>query len=145
MSDHKPLSEDKQAITCLHCGRIQEVGRRAMSMTCRFCNKALKLEDVQFKGYEARRVVETCGVVTVERKGNLITDRVTCGGMIVRGKVKGAVTSRGPVLVGPEAEIKGDVNAPTLAVGAGAILEGHYDIGPKPDLSMPQLPSPSES
>ncbi|MBV8781653.1 MAG: polymer-forming cytoskeletal protein [Phycisphaerae bacterium] len=145
MPDHaQPLSEDKQAITCLHCGRMQEVGRRAMSVTCKFCHKALKLEDVQFKGYEARRVVETCGVVTIERKGNLITDRVTCGGMIIRGKVKGAVTSRGPVLVGPEAEIKGDVNAPTLAVGAGAILEGYYDIGPKPDMTMPQLPAPAD-
>ena len=145
MSDFsKPLSEDKQAITCLHCGRMQEVGRRAMSVTCRYCNKALKLEDVQFKSYEARRVVETCGVVTVERKGNLITDRVTCGGMIVRGKVKGTINSRGPILVGPEAEIKGDVNAPTLAVGAGAILEGQYDIGPKPDLTMPQLPAPTD-
>ena len=115
-----------------------------MSVTCKFCHKSLKLEDVQFKGYEARRVVETCGGVTVERKGNLITDRVTCGGMIVRGKVRGAVTSRGPVLVGPEAEIKGDMSAPTLAVGAGAVLEGRYDIGPKPDMSMPQLPSPAE-
>jgi cytoskeletal protein CcmA (bactofilin family) len=46
--------------------------------------------------------------------------RVQCGGLIVRGKLKGSVVSRGPVLVGPEAEIKGDVTAPALAVGAGA-------------------------
>jgi hypothetical protein len=35
------------------------------------------------------------------------------------------------VLVGPEAEIRGDVSAPSLAVGAGAILEGKYNIGPQ--------------
>jgi cytoskeletal protein CcmA (bactofilin family) len=32
-------------------------------------------------------------------------------------------------LVGPEADIKGDVTAPTIAVGAGAVLEGNYEIG----------------
>jgi cytoskeletal protein CcmA (bactofilin family) len=47
----------------------------------------------------------------------------------VRGKVKGAIVSRGPVLVGPEAEIRGDVKAPTIAIGAGAILDGNYEIG----------------
>jgi len=51
--------------------------------------------------------------------------------LVVLGKIKGTVLSRGPVLVGPEAEIRGDVTAPRLAVGAGAILEGNYDIGPK--------------
>jgi hypothetical protein len=35
------------------------------------------------------------------------------------------------VLVGPEAEIKGDVTAPAMAVGAGAILHGRYEVGPK--------------
>ena len=43
-------------------------------------------------------------------------DKVHCGGMIVRGKVKGTVESHGPVLIGPEAEVKGDVTAPTLSI-----------------------------
>jgi len=98
--------DDAAQIVCLHCRRVQNVSRRA------------------------RRSIETCGVVTVERKGNVVTDRVLCGGLIVRGKVKGTVTSGGPVLVGPDAEINGDVAAPSLAVGAGAILEGNYNIGP---------------
>ena len=57
---------------------------------------------------------------------------MVCGGLVVRGKIKGNVTSRGPVLVGPDGEIKGDVTAPTLAVGAGAVLDGKYIIGPMP-------------
>ena len=49
--------------------------------------------------------------------------------------LKGAVeaASEGlikPTLVGPEAEVTGDVSAPILAVGAGAVLEGRYAIGP---------------
>jgi hypothetical protein len=122
--------EDSQQIICLHCRQTQLVARRAISVVCKFCHKSLKLEDVAFKDYQARRAIETCGVVTVEKKGNVIADRILCGGMIVRGKVKGNITSGGTVLVGPDAEIKGDVTAPALAVGAGAILEGDYRVGP---------------
>ena len=121
--------EDRQTINCLFCGKSQEVARRAMSITCKFCNKSLKLEDIAIKQYEARRLIATLGVVTIEKKGSAITDAIKCGGLIVRGKVKGAIEAQGPVLIGPEAEVKGDVKAPTLAVGAGAVLEGQYKIG----------------
>lgn len=132
-----PLPDDRTAINCLYCGKTIEIGRKALSITCKFCHKPLKLEDVQIKAYEARRNIDTCGVVTVEKKGNAVVDRMLCGGAIIRGKVKGEITSRGPVLVGPEAEIVGNVTAPTLAVGAGAILQGKYEIG-KQDAGKPQ-------
>ena len=124
-----PGNDDQISIVCLYCRKAQQVARRALSVTCRHCNKSLRLEDIPIKDYHARRSIETCGVVTVEKKGNIVSERVLCGGLIVRGKVKGKITSQGPVLVGPEAEIKGDVTAPSLAVGAGAILEGDYEIG----------------
>ena len=123
-------SDDKHTIVCLYCGKPQEVARRAMSITCKFCHKPLKLEDIAVKQYEARRQLATCGVITVEKKGSAVAD-IKCGGLIVRGKVKGTVESMGPVLIGPDAEVKGDVTAPTLAVGAGAVLDGRYEIGQK--------------
>jgi hypothetical protein len=126
--------DDGISIVCLHCHQPQQAARRAMSIVCKFCHKSLKLEDLPIKDYQARRSIETVGIVTVEKKGQIVSDRVLCGGMVVRGKVKGNVKSNGPVLVGPEAEIRGDVEAPTLAVGPGAILEGQYSIG------YPQVP-----
>jgi hypothetical protein len=132
-----PRPDDLTSVECLYCGKRMDVGRKAMSITCKFCHKPLKLEDIQIKQYEARRSIDTCGIVTVEKKGNVISDRINCGGLIVRGKVKAAVRSSGPVLVGPEAEIKGDVTAPKLAVGAGAVLDGRYEIGPKPEPLSP--------
>jgi hypothetical protein len=126
-----PKPDEAASILCLYCRKPLEVGRNALSVTCKHCHKPLKLEDIQFKQYEARREIGTCGIVTIEKKGNVVSDKIRCGGMIVRGKVKGHITSHGPVLVGPEAEIKGDVSAPTMAVGAGAILEGRYEIGGK--------------
>ena len=140
-----PLPDDRQVIVCLYCDKPQEVGRKTISLTCKYCHKPLKLEDIRFQAYQARRTIETLGVVTVEKKGNVVADKVVCGGLIVRGKVKGTVLSRGPVLVGPEAEIKGDVSAPSLAVGSGAVLEGRYDIRPQSDKSRPMLPGPNGS
>jgi hypothetical protein len=137
-----PAPDDRQVVVCLYCARPQEVGRKTLSMTCKFCNKSLRLEDIRFKEYQARRSIETCGIVTVEKKGNVITERIQCGGLVVRGKVKGNVQSRGPVLVSPEAEIRGDITAPTLAVGAGAILEGRYNIGPEPAKNPPMKALP---
>jgi hypothetical protein len=123
-------TDDRINIVCLHCLKAQQVARRAMTVVCKYCHKSLRLEDLPFKTYEARRSIETCGVVTVEKKGHIVADRVMCGGLVVRGKIKADITSRGPVLVGPDAEITGNVIAPTLAVGAGAILEGKYKVGP---------------
>jgi hypothetical protein len=122
-------SGDRATIHCIYCSKPQEVSTRAQTITCKFCYKPLKLKDEAISRYEARRAVETVGIVTVEKKGHVIADRIVCGGLIVRGKVKATIKSRGPVLVGPEAEIKGDVTAPSLAVGAGAVLEGNYAIG----------------
>lgn len=124
-----PPPEDRVTITCLYCAKPQEISRRAMTVTCKFCNRSLRIEDIRIKEYQARRNIDTCGIVTVEKKGNVVVDKILCGGLIARGKIKGSIVSRGPVLVGPEAEIRGDVKAPSLAVGAGAILDGNYEIG----------------
>lgn len=106
-----------------------------MTITCKYCSKSLKLEDITIRGYEARRNIDTCGIVVIEKKGQVNADRILCGGLVARGRIRGSITSRGPVLVGPEAEIRGDVNAPTLAVGAGAVLHGFYRIGVDPEVT----------
>jgi len=123
--------DDLRTITCLFCQKQQEVSRRAMSITCKHCHKPLKLEDISITKYEGRRLVATCGVVAVEKNGNVIAEMIKCGGMVVRGRLKGAVESQGPVRIGPKAEVRGDVTAPALEVDAGAVLEGQYEIGPK--------------
>ena len=124
-----PPPDDRMTIVCLYCGKPQEIGRKTLTLTCKFCHKRLVVEDIKIARYEAKRAIETCGVITVEKKGQVVADRMVCGGLVARGKIKAAVTSRGPVMVGPEAEIRGDVTAPTLAVGAGAVLHGRYRIG----------------
>src|SRR5258706_92076 len=56
---------ERKVVVCLYCDKQQEVGRKTLSMTYKFCNKSLRLEDLRFKKYQARRTIETCGIVTV--------------------------------------------------------------------------------
>lgn len=125
-------SEDKQRVVCIHCHHPNEISRRAISVTCQSCRKSLRLDEVRIKDYQARRIVESCSTVTVERKGDLRAEKILCAGAILRGKTKGEVLSTGPVLIGPEAEHIGGVTAPSIAIPSGAILEGFYRIGPTP-------------
>ena len=150
-NDPQYRPEDRQTIVCLYCGKPQEVAKRAMTVTCKFCSKPLRLEDIVVKAYQARRTIDTCGIVVIEKKGQIVSDKILCGGMVVRGQVKGAIVSRGPMLVGPEAEVRGDVTAPTVAIGLGAVLSGFYKVGQKeiavqqhvPDFAVsPELTSP---
>lgn len=121
--------EDRQTIICLYCAKTQEVSRRAITVSCRYCGKPLKLEDIVIRDYVARRAIETCGIVVVEKKGQVVADRILCSNLVVRGRVKGAVVCRETAYVGNEAEIRGDVTAHSIAVGAGAVLQGYYKIG----------------
>ena len=49
-NDQNFRPEDRQTIVCLYCAKPQEVSRRAMTITCKFCSKSLKLEDITIKG-----------------------------------------------------------------------------------------------
>jgi hypothetical protein len=125
-----PVPSDRQAILCLHCGKAQEVGKKAMSVTCKFCSKPLKIEDVKITRYEARRVIEACGTVTIDKKGHVVSD-IRCVNLQLKGKLKGDVVGLSKVEVAADAELKGDVTAGSLNVAPGAMLEGFYRIGHK--------------
>jgi hypothetical protein len=124
-----PLN-DQVEIVCLYCHKAQPASRRALSIPCHFCHKTLRLEDLAFGGYEARRVIETCGTVIIEPNGNLIVDRIACGDLVVRGRLKGAIWCRGTVWAQSTADLRGDVTASSLRVDGGARLAGQYAIGP---------------
>ncbi|HEY3242171.1 MAG TPA: polymer-forming cytoskeletal protein [Phycisphaerae bacterium] len=124
-----PSRTDGKVILCTYCDQPQEVGRKAQTITCRFCYKRLNLEDAHIKQYEAHRAIETCGSVLIDKKGTVVAERLHCASLTVRGKLKANVISRGAVQVATTAEIRGDVAAPRIAIDAGAVLEGRYHIG----------------
>jgi hypothetical protein len=121
--------DDGRVILCTYCDKSQGVSRLAKTITCRYCYKRLNLEDANIQHHDARRALETCGSVVVDKKGTVIAGRVHCASLEARGKIKADVISRGPVKVAAGAEIKGDVTAPAISVAAGAVLQGHFVIG----------------
>jgi len=121
--------DDRLCIRCFHCDAPQQVSRRALTVNCKSCHKTLKIEPITIKDYQARRAIETCGTLTIERKGNVFADRIACGSLVLRGRLRGHVVSRGPVAVAAEAELRGSITAPSIAVGEGAIIEADWKIG----------------
>ena len=99
-----------------------------MSLPCRFCHKPLNLEDILITGYAARRVIETCGSITIEQKGDVTVNCLMCASLMLSGKLKGSVVSLGPVTIGASAILRGDVTAPVVNIAPGARLEGKLAI-----------------
>ena len=130
-------------IACYHCGRDQEVGRRAMTVTCKHCSKPLQVSDVQVKKYDARREIRTVGTIVVEKKGKVVAKSVECGGLVARGEVTsnsgGKTVVRGAILAGPKSTLAGTVEARSIEVSEGASLEGFFLIG-KDHMTPPPPP-----
>jgi cytoskeletal protein CcmA (bactofilin family) len=72
----------------------------------------------------------TAGIVTVAKKGTLIAE-VRAEGVVVKGEIKGPVTSRGPVSLEKGGRIFGNVTSPTLKVQEGSQLVGMVVTGPR--------------
>jgi cytoskeletal protein CcmA (bactofilin family) len=139
----RPALTEAISIACYHCGHRQDVGRKAQTVTCSKCHKPLQVSDVQVKRYDARREVRTVGTVVVEKKGQIVADRVECGGLIARGqiKTKHATTVRGSLLVGPKASLAGTVEAYCVSVEEGAEVDGYFCVG-KEHMTPPPPPPP---
>lgn len=123
-----------------------------MSTSCPKCYKGLVIEDVVIKTAHAVRKVQTCGKVLVEAKGRLIATSVEAAqGVEVQGVLEGNVVSGGPVRIGPGAQWKGDLKAPSLRVELGArIARGYFvipddSLAPKEDADPPVASAPTKS
>lgn len=115
-------------VHCTYCGKACDVSQRAMSVFCPHCRKRLILEDFKIKTYYAVREFFTCGNIIVEKKGHVVAP-LRAGTLTVKGKVQGSVTAQGPVNIAKTGSFKGDIEAPTLHIEGGAIIEGFLRIG----------------
>ncbi|MFQ5494329.1 MAG: polymer-forming cytoskeletal protein [Phycisphaerae bacterium] len=116
-------------VICTRCDHPTEVPQRAMSIFCPHCKKRLILEDFKIRTYYAVREFFTCGDIVVERKGHVVAP-VRVGTLTVKGTLRGTVTARGPISVRKKGSLTGDVEAPSLVVENGAMLDGFVRIGP---------------
>ncbi|MFI5381399.1 MAG: polymer-forming cytoskeletal protein [Tepidisphaerales bacterium] len=128
----KSSSLDLRTIVCIYCRKSQPVGTQTLSIPCRFCQKNLVVEDITISGYAARRVIETCGTVIIEAKGDVTANCVTCAALRLNGRLKADVVSLGPVTIAASGILQGNITAPFLSVAEGARLRGRCAIGGKP-------------
>jgi cytoskeletal protein CcmA (bactofilin family) len=100
-----------------------------MSVFCRHCSRRLVVEDFQIKNFHASRTFDTCGTVTVEKRG-MLAALVRVQNLVVKGKVKGDIEARERVEVHRTGEVLGNVTAPALVVQTGGLIQGDVRIGP---------------
>lgn len=112
-------------IVCSHCGHDFVVGGRAMTLTCPSCYQPLTLEDVIVKTVRWGGRIETCGMLVVERRGQVFAKSVRSSlGIEIAGVLQADVRTNGPVIIRDRARFKGDCAAPRIHIEEGAIVEG---------------------
>jgi hypothetical protein len=116
-------------VFCTHCGAVNTVPQRAMSVFCVHCQKRLILEDLVIRSYQALSSYVTCGDVIVEKAGR-VRATIQANNLTVHGIVEGEVQTRGRVEIAASGSLVGAVHAPALRVADGARLVGYCEIRP---------------
>ena len=111
----------RRMIRCYYCGTESEVSGKTLSTACPGCHKAIKIEDVTVKTYMPVNDLQTCGKITITKRGRVAAKQVKSGeGVDCQGTVEGAIETEGAVELGPKSEWKG----PLLVCSSLRIVEG---------------------
>ena len=128
MQTHVP----QRTVRCYHCKGETILSRAARSATCPKCYKGLVLDDITVTQGAFSGRLSTCGRVIVEPKARAITRTIQAGdGIEVSGTLEGNVSCLGTVTVGSAGRLKGECEAESLVVHAGAIIQGTFRIQPQ--------------
>jgi cytoskeletal protein CcmA (bactofilin family) len=131
----------QRAVRCYLCGNRFDVSPRALSTSCPGCHKAIKIEDVVITSYLPVIELQTCGRLTVTKRGRIAATHIQCGeGIDCEGVMEGAIETEGDVSLGPHATWKGKVlKSRTLTIAPGAKLVGAINVPWKrPDTKRPR-------
>lgn len=115
---------------CYLCGHVSEVSHKALSSTCPKCHKAIKIEDLVVKNYLPVNDVQTCGTITITKKGRIAAKRIQAGdGVVCDGAVEGKIETAGPIQMGSHSSWKGsELFGSSLKVDEGATLHGYVAV-----------------
>jgi|GEM_PF-684141 len=127
----KPRHAEQRTITCYFCGHTFGVSGKAISTSCPKCFKKLVLDDLVIKVTQSLKTLQTCGKITVEKRGRIIAHLVQAQeGVDIRGKMESRKYRGGPVVIRETATWKGDCAAPSVLVKkGGGIVGGLFSIG----------------
>lgn len=131
----------KRTVQCYLCARRFEISSIAATVSCPGCFKPLLVEDVVVKSYQAVKKIQTCGRITVQKRGRVVADLIEGHeGVEVLGICHANVVSGRKVWVGPKAELKGNLSAPAIEVDPTANVLGGFFTIPNAGLDMNGIP-----
>ncbi|MBB6442987.1 polymer-forming cytoskeletal protein [Phycisphaera mikurensis] len=113
-------------VQCYLCGHRFEVSGRAQSTSCPGCNRAVRVADETLGTGKRRgpiRELRTCGRIVIGKRARLICEHVEAhGGLECLGilDARDVVLGGGGLRLGPKAEFKGELHAPSVEMEAGA-------------------------
>ena len=133
-----------RTVQCYHCRHRFEVGGRAQSTSCPGCNKPLIVEDKVFDAKSSgigRIKIQTCGSITVKKKGHIAAELVEAhGGIICEGTIDAKQVISGKTLVlTKHATFRGTLQAPAVEMAEGAKVKPSLFEVPSDPLGLADL------
>lgn len=130
MAKARRKTTTRRKVRCYLCGKKFDVSGRTMSTTCPGCNKAIKVEDLTVKSYMPVNDLQTCGRITITRRGRVAAKKIQSGeGIVCDGSIEGTIETDGDVTIGPKASWKGGaLQSKRLLISEGATLVGHVQV-----------------
>lgn len=116
----------KRTVRCYLCGHVFEVSTQTLSTACPGCFSAIKVEDVVVKSYLPVNDLQTCGKITITKRGRVAARRIQCGdGIVCEGTMEGIIETDGEVELGPKSSWRGKtLQSRGLHIADGAKIDG---------------------
>jgi cytoskeletal protein CcmA (bactofilin family)/endogenous inhibitor of DNA gyrase (YacG/DUF329 family) len=116
------VREKFRHVNCLHCNASQKVSSLAKSGSCVQCGTYLDFRDFKIDSNFSKGV-ETHGIVTITKSGELTSPKVACAAAIVMGKVNGNLVCSTYANVFTKGRVLGSIQARHLVIERKADVE----------------------
>jgi cytoskeletal protein CcmA (bactofilin family) len=107
--------EKVRHVNCLHCNAPQTVSSLAKSGSCVQCGHYLDFRDIKVDG-PFSKTIETHGVITITKSGDLTSPKVACAAALVIGKVNGNLVCSTTAHVRTKGRVLGSITARQLII-----------------------------
>ncbi|HEX4084881.1 MAG TPA: polymer-forming cytoskeletal protein [Chthoniobacteraceae bacterium] len=114
--------EKVRQINCLHCNAPQTVSSLAKSGSCVQCGHYLDFRDIKIDSNFSKSI-ETHGIITITKSGELTSPKLSCAAAIVAGKVNGNLVCSTTAHLTTRGRIVGSITARQLIIEKKADVE----------------------
>jgi cytoskeletal protein CcmA (bactofilin family)/endogenous inhibitor of DNA gyrase (YacG/DUF329 family) len=114
--------EKVRNVNCLHCNAGQQVSSLATSGSCTHCGHYLDFRDIKVDGNFSKSI-ETHGIITVTKTGELTSPKVSCAAAIILGKLNGNLVCSTTAHVRTKGRVTGSIQARELYIERGSDVD----------------------